>query len=399
MDSLGLYISFPFCRAKCSYCNFASDVFAPARMQQYVDRLCAELSEAGDHAEFLRAELPKNVDTVYFGGGTPSLIASNDLAGLFQVMREQFSFEAGTEITMECAPGQLSDDLLETWLRLGVNRVSLGVQSFIDRESAAVGRLHTRAICVAEITRLRQAGIQNINVDLIAGLPFQTAASWDESLTVLLETGVPHASVYMFEIDEDSRLGLEILNNGDRYRAADAPPDELVAEFYLTACNRLNQQGIAQYEISNFARAGFESSHNLRYWLRQPYLGMGLDAHSMLKANAAGYDAMRFANTDDMDKFCASEPYLPPDGITPQQALEEEFFLGLRRNAGINLAELKTKYGAAVDQYSGAIAELEAGDPEMDPFLLRDGEQIRLTDMGRLLSNEVFGRLLESAMA
>jgi oxygen-independent coproporphyrinogen-3 oxidase len=396
MDTLGLYISFPFCRVKCSYCNFASGVFAPERMQQYVGRLCDETAGAKERAKRLEAEIPDYIDTIYFGGGTPSLMTITDVERVFTVMRKEFEITDDAEITMECAPGQLSDELLATWLRLGVNRVSLGVQSFIDSEAAAVGRLHTREICRAEMARLRAAGIANINVDLIAGLPHQTAQSWAESLDVLLETDVPHASVYMFEVDEDSRLGLEILQGGNRYRAADTPPGEMVADFYLTACERLNAAGILQYEISNFARAGFESRHNMRYWQRQPYLGIGLDAHSMLRSAVGVNQAVRFANTEDLDRYCAGtdNATLIPDRISAAQALEEAFFLGLRTNAGIDLETLREEFGAAVEMYQPMIAELAAED-----FLEKARSCVRLTEQGRLLSNEVFGRLLETVTA
>ena len=166
----------------------------------------------------------------------------------------------------------------------GVNRVSLGVQSFVDQEAASVGRLHKREIVLDDIARLRAAGIANINVDLIAGLPHQTRESWEQSLDELIATGVPHASVYMLEVDEDSRLGRELIAGGQKYHAHFVPDDDLTAEFYEVACERLNAAGIEQYEISNFARAGYESRHNLKYWTRQPYLGFGVDAHSMLRS-------------------------------------------------------------------------------------------------------------------
>jgi oxygen-independent coproporphyrinogen-3 oxidase len=291
---------------------------------------------------------------------------------------------------MECAPGQLTDDLLAVWLRLGVNRVSLGVQSFIDSEAAAVGRLHTSEICRTEITRLRDAGIRNINVDLIAGLPHQTMDSWQQSLDALLRTDVPHASVYMFEVDEDSRLGLEILQGGKRYRAADVPDDESVTAMYAVACERLNTAGIHQYEISNFARAGSESLHNLRYWLRRPYLGLGLDAHSMLASKNGGNEAMRFANTDNLDLYCDGEPYLRPERISALQALEETFFLGLRQNAGIQPKQIAAQFGTATEVYNDTLRELVA-----EGFLQIDCDSIMLSHKGRLLSNEVFGRLME----
>ena len=176
-------------------------------------------------------------------------------------------------------------------LDCGVNRVSLGVQSFVDKESSSVGRLHTRAITLDDIARLRAAGIGNISIDLIAGLPHQTAESWEFSLSETLATGVPHVSVYMLEVDEDSRLGNELLAGGSRYHAHFVPDDDLTADLYLAACERLENGGVQQYEISNFARPvthgiGLRNSrHNLKYWTRQPYFGFGVDAHSMLIAS------------------------------------------------------------------------------------------------------------------
>ena len=167
-----------------------------------------------------------------------------------------------------------------------MNRVSLGVQSFIDKEASSVARLHTREITLDDIARLRTAGIENISVDLIAGLPHQTRESWEDSLSETIATGVPHVSVYMLEVDEDSRLGRELIAGGTKYHAHFVPDDDLTADLYERAVERLNGAGIRQYEISNFARAGLESQHNLKYWTRQPYLGFGVDAHSMLLASS-----------------------------------------------------------------------------------------------------------------
>ncbi|HKO20241.1 MAG TPA: radical SAM protein, partial [Acidobacteriaceae bacterium] len=181
-EPLGVYISVPFCRAKCTYCNFASGVFGAERMDAYVDRVCAEIARAPDRAVGIGAELPRRVDSVYLGGGTPSLLNANQVQRLFAALRAEFQVQNGAEITLECAPGQMSEETLETLLGAGMNRVSLGVQSFVDAEARAVGRLHTREICMREILRLRGAGIEDINIDLIVGLPGQTAASWRESV-------------------------------------------------------------------------------------------------------------------------------------------------------------------------------------------------------------------------
>ncbi|HEY5254405.1 MAG TPA: radical SAM protein, partial [Acidobacteriaceae bacterium] len=203
--ALGIYVSIPFCHAKCSYCNFASGVYGADRMAAYVEKLAAEIREAPERVATWGSRLPKKVDSVYFGGGTPSLLSISQLYGIVKAIREVFSVRDSAEITLECAPGQISDEMLHAMPGLGFNRVSLGVQSFVDHEAAAVGRTHTRAITLNDIDRLRAAGIDDINVDLIAGLPHQTRQSWRESLAQAIATGVPHLSVYMLDVDEDSR--------------------------------------------------------------------------------------------------------------------------------------------------------------------------------------------------
>jgi oxygen-independent coproporphyrinogen-3 oxidase len=282
--------------------------------------------------------------------------------------------------------------MLETLVRCGANRVSLGVQSFVDAEAAAVGRLHTRAMVLDDVARLRAAGITNLNVDLIAGLPHQTEASWDYSLSEVIALGVPHASVYMLEVDDDSRLGSELLAGGTRYHAHFVPDDDATADFYLRACERLGAAGIAQYEISNFARPGAESRHNLKYWSRRPYLGFGVDAHSMLPALDPGLDAVRVATPDSLDDYLAAKPGTVT-AVNQQSALEESFFLGLRLNQGVDLGELGARFGGvALEPARSAMARsLDAG------LLQQEDSRIRLTPRGRLLSNEVFAAFLSSS--
>ena len=229
-------------------------------------------------------ELPRRVDTVYLGGGTPSLLAPDLLARLFAAMRSEFDFDPDAEITVECAPGQLADDTLAALVAAGVNRVSLGVQSFIDSEAHSSGRLHSRATVADDLRRLRAAGIANLNVDLIAGLAGQTFASWQESLDVLIDSGVPHASVYMLEVDEDSRLGREMLAGGARYHAGLVPSDDAIARMYTLAIERLGRGRTGPIRDFELLPAWLRSRHNLRYWQRRPYLGLGLDASSMLRA-------------------------------------------------------------------------------------------------------------------
>src|SRR5262252_2217060 len=294
--SFGIYISVPFCRTKCSYCNFASDVFSRAVFEQYVDRVCCDLEQAERTAGEMGGRFERAVDSCYLGGGTPTVLAGRDLERIFSAVRRNFDVSPEVEITVECAPGTLTAEVLETLLRCEVNRVSLGVQSFVDQEAAAVGRLHRRTAVLDDIARLRETGISNINVDLIAGLPHQTAESWKTSLAEAIGTGVPHVSVYMLEVDEDSRLGRELIAGGTRYHAHFVPDEDAVADFYTMSCETLDAAGVKQYEISNFAREGFESRHNLKYWTRQPYLGFGLDAHSMLRSVGADVEAVRFSS-------------------------------------------------------------------------------------------------------
>lgn len=376
---LGLYISVPFCRQKCTFCNFASGVFSPTKMQAYVDRVCDDISRAHVTAEQVEGRYELAVNSVYLGGGTPTVLAPGQMAQLFAAARAHFQVEADAEITVECAPGSLSDEMLATLIAAGVNRVSLGVQSFVDKESRSVGRTHTREIVLADIERLRRSGITNISIDLIAGLPHQTKASWERTLDEVIALGVPHVSVYILEVDEDSRLGRELIAGGQRYHAHEVPNDKLAADLYERAIERLNQAGIRQYEISNFARPGFESKHNLKYWVREPYFGFGVDASSMLTSQRSEKAAVRFTTTDDLDRFISGSPLVDVQNIHDQQAREEEMFLGLRLNEGVAVRE---------DAVS-AMDELIC-----DGLLERCEDRVRLTARGRLLSNDVFARFI-----
>jgi oxygen-independent coproporphyrinogen-3 oxidase len=386
---LGVYISVPFCRTKCSYCNFASDVFSRAAFERYVNRVCADIENAPEVAAEMGGKIERAVDSIYLGGGTPTVLDAAQLERIFTRVRRQFDVSLQAEITVECAPGTLTAAMLETLLRCGVNRVSLGVQSLVDQEAAGVGRLHKRVTVLEDISRLRAAGITNINIDLIAGLPHQTAESWGFSLAGTIATDAPHVSVYMLEVDQESRLGRELMAGGTRYHAHFVPDEEAIADFYLAACERLQSDGIAQYEISNFAREGFESQHNLKYWTRQPYFGFGVDAHSMLESATPDIEAVRFAACDSLERYTSGEG-LQRTVVTRQSALEENWFLGLRLSRGVNLSDLAAKFGLeAVNNARATMADLIEGG-----LMERAGESIRLTPRGRLLSNEVFERFI-----
>lgn len=388
---LGIYISVPFCRTKCTYCNFASGVFSQQAFAGYVERVCSDIGRAEQVAVGVGGTFETMVDSIYLGGGTPNTLAPEQLVAIFRAVRGRFDVAPGAEITVECAPGTLSDVTLRALVECGVNRVSLGVQSFVDKEAAAVGRLHTRATALADIARLRAAGITNVNVDLIAGLPHQTPESWRCSVEEAIATGAPHVSVYMLEVDEDSRLGRELIAGGTRYHAHFVPDEDATAEYYQKACDWLDAAGVRQYEISNFARAGSESRHNLKYWTRQPYSGFGVDAHGMLRATEPGADAVRFAWPETLEGFLeATAP--KRETVWPRAALEESLFLGLRLNNGVDLAVLEGRFGATVvDEFRTAVEGL------VDAGLLEStGTQVQLTARGRLLSNEVFERFISA---
>jgi oxygen-independent coproporphyrinogen-3 oxidase len=362
----GVYISYPFCAQKCTYCNFASGVFPRELEPRYVDALIAEIREH---------EWSWTPETIYLGGGTPSSLAMADLDRILRAIPGGPSWK---EATIEAAPGTITEQRATAWVRSGINRVSLGVQSFIQRELARTGRKHTAEIVEREVAALRTAGIDNINIDLIAGLPGQTRASWNESLSWIERLQPPHVSVYMLEIDEDSRLGHEVLLNGKRYGAPDLPSDELTAELYETAVERLAAIGIPRYEISNFARPGYESLHNLKYWQLEPYVGFGADAHS--------FDgATRGQNIEAPSKYVERIERGRSARIdeTPANAAEERFFVGLRLTHGIRPEpEEWLKFERPIQRFID------------DGLLARDESRLWLTDRGVLFSNEVFAEFI-----
>jgi oxygen-independent coproporphyrinogen-3 oxidase len=354
----GVYISYPFCAQKCTYCNFASGVFPRDREPLYLEALSSEI----------RAHRWVGTpDTVYLGGGTPSNIAPDALCDLLAVIPGA----PWAEATIEAAPGNITSALAQTWVDAGINRVSLGVQSFVGREIRRAGRRHTAQIVADEVARLRVAGIRAINIDLIAGLSGQSESSWGESLDWVERLAPEHVSVYMLEVDEDSRLGKELLFGGVRYGALDTPSDDAIAAFYEIAVERLGAMGIARYEISNFARPGHESSHNLKYWRLEPYVGFGADAHS--------FDGVtRSQNGETVDDYLAGR-----GRSTEPAAGDERLFIGLRLTGGIrpNPADWR-RFGQPIRRF------LDSG------LLETDGDTLRLTNRGVLLSNEVFQEFL-----
>ncbi len=381
--SLGIYIQVPFCQTKCTYCNFHTGVVSRDRHGPYSEAVCREIAKAGEspHA---------SVDTVYVGGGTPSLLDPADLGKILDTLRRSFRAEP-LETTLEADPETVSSERAALWVGTGFNRISLGSQSFADRELQAAGRRHRRADILGATEALRAAGIGNLNMDLIAGLPYQTPPSWDKSIEELVSIRPEHVSIYMLEIDEGSRLGREALAGGSRYSAQAIPDDDTIADFYEIARQRLAASGYEHYEISNWALPGYRSRHNGKYWRREPYLGFGAGAHS--------FDGMmRWANVHDPARYVAcieqgSSPGEQFEGLTAIQMLDEEFFVGLRLLEGIDLAPIERDFAPELPRRMAQLRERIAHLESLG-FIEREGTRIRLAPDRLTVSNEVFIQLL-----
>jgi oxygen-independent coproporphyrinogen-3 oxidase len=356
----GVYVSYPFCAQKCTYCNFASGVFPAEWEPRYLAVLRREI---GAHAWEWQPE------TVYLGGGTPGNLHPDALDSVLNAIPGR----PWAEATIEAAPGNITAQKARAWEAAGINRVSLGVQSFVEKELRRAGRKHTAQVVAGEIAILRDAGIRNVNVDLIAGLSGQTEGGWRESLDWVERLGPEHVSVYMLEVDENSRLGKEMMLGGVRYGAGDTPDDDQTATFYETAVERLAGLGIARYEISNFARAGFESRHNLKYWKLAPYAGFGADAHS--------FDGrVRYQNAETVQEYIENSQTRQAGSLSHVAKRDEErFFVGLRLMAGVRPEPQEwVRFEEPIRRF------IDSG------LLETSGGILRLTKRGVLLSNEVF---------
>jgi oxygen-independent coproporphyrinogen-3 oxidase len=386
--SVGIYIQVPFCQTKCTYCNFHT---GPASRSLYTPYAHAVAQEVAQHdalyratglSEALAAAQEPN-DTVYIGGGTPSLLDPAELARLLRAIRESFRCD-WDEVTLEADPETIHAKNAAAWRAAGVNRISLGAQSFDDRELIAAGRMHRRDDIGRACGLLRAAGYANISLDLIAGLPHQTMERWQHSLDELLTLRPEHVSIYLLEIDDASRLGREVLTGGSRYSAGLLPDDDAMATFYEIACRRLAEHGYEHYEISNWALPGRESRHNLKYWRREPYLGFGAGAHSFAST-------VRWANAHEPAAYVRAIeqgrlPLEQREQVTLEQALEEKLFLGLRELRGIDRAEIESEHGVDLGP---RIADLCA-----QGLIERDGSRVRLAPGRLAVSNEVFVALL-----
>ena len=387
MDSLGLYIQVPFCASKCSFCNFSSRVAG----RDIYDRYCQALARELEYLpEFYRAisigenlfEIP--VDSAYIGGGTPSLLGSVRLERLVTAIHQRFQLDSETEFTIEVTPGSADADFLQHIRTVGINRLSIGAQSFVDKELRTVGRLHSAEDTRALVQTARANGFANISLDLIAGLPHQTMESWQLSIQSMIALRPEHVSVYLFEIDEKSRLGSEVLKHGVRYHAAALPDENFAADAYDEARKSLREAGYLQYEISNYALPGYESRHNRKYWQLQPYVGLGAGAHSCDGQS-------RWENVTSAEEYenClerGQSPICELQRLSTEAQVEEFFFLGLRQMAGVSLAEAVDRWGGEhIARWTARLDSLEH-----DGWLERLDGRVRLADKALLISNEIF---------
>ena len=366
---LGLYLHIPFCSAICNYCNFNRGLFESGLKERYVRALHAEIRAAADNSP---------VDTIYFGGGTPSLLEASDVAGLIRACRESFPVAGDAEVTLEANPETVTPAGLEAFRAAGVTRLSFGVQSFRDQELVRLSRLHSAARAAEAFAIARDAGFDNISIDLMMWLPGQTIAEWLESVDSLIALGPDHASMYMLEIYPNAPLR-DAMARG----AWSVAPDDDVAEMYLSGLDRMDNAGYVQYEISNVARPGRESRHNLKYWTDGEWLGFGCGAHST--RSAARWKNLA-ATEDYIAAIDAGKPVATDRrSLSAADQLEEALFTGLRLNAGVDLPAMKERY--AVDVWARYGAQLR---PFVDHgVLLYDGRSLRLTRAGMLLAHEI----------
>ncbi len=372
--NFGIYIHIPFCRTKCNYCHFVVRPWKAASAGRYHRALMLEIERV-----FSENQLAEEVNTIYFGGGTPSLVPSGYIAEILDACARFCRISPDCEISLEANPGTVTAGKAAAYRSMGINRLSVGAQSFDDDELASIGRDHTGVQVDECVSLLRQSGIENVNLDIMLGLPGQTQRSWERDLERTAAIAPTHVSVYMLDLDERSPLYHQVAR-GRRV----VPEEDLISDLYLHTRAFLAPLGYGQYEISNFALAGCRCRHNLKYWQREPVLGFGVGSHS--------YDGRyRYANHSNMNAYlmAVESDKSPVEWRVPveeAQALEETLFLGLRLNQGINWDRVSQQYDP------GRLKSYEHSLREMCALGLLEWQDpvIRLTPRGMLLSNEVF---------
>jgi oxygen-independent coproporphyrinogen III oxidase len=379
-----LYVHFPFCVRKCQYCDFNSEAVAGTRPEEYVALLLREM-------ELRRQALaePAVSPTLYFGGGTPSLMSPDSVARIIDKAAAGYGLQGDAEVTLEANPGTVTAERLASYRLAGVNRLSLGIQSFEDRLLSRLGRVHSVAEAVTAYQLARQAGFDNISIDLMHSLPGQSLSQWREALSRAIELAPEHISAYALSIEEGTPFQA-LAESGE----LPLPEEEEAARMFELTDELLSQAGYLHYEISNFARPGRESRHNNAYWRRDSYLGFGAGAHSFLNHDRYG---RRWSNLCDIRSYCDSigRGILPEEegeSLTLEDAVSEAFFLGLRMLDGIDLSRLRSQFPQqALAPHLAEVARLERSGA-----LVRNGDRVRLAPRSVIVANSVFSRFLRS---
>jgi oxygen-independent coproporphyrinogen III oxidase len=377
----GIYIHIPFCKSRCSYCDFATDVYRSGdAVERYVAALCAEITNYELRITNSENQNPKSeIETLYFGGGTPSLLSAAQLAKILGVIYEKFTIEPRIEFTLEMNPATVSLEKLRDFKSLGVNRASFGVQTFNDRALKLLARGHDANDARRTFELLRESGFDNVSFDLIGGLPHQTLADWEKNLDEALKLNPEHLSLYLLEVHEGTPLAEQI-----RARRQPAPDEDLAAEMYEMMIDKTAAAGFGQYEISNFSRPGFESRHNSKYWLCEPVFAFGVSAHS--------FDGRtRFSNERDTNRYVAlvesgRSPAVEKIELDAKQLSAEFAFLRLRLTEGLDLNDYKKRFKIDLSR------ELSAEFSRLEDFGLIENSEgfLKLTRRGKVYSNEVF---------
>lgn len=388
-DSIALYLHIPFCTAKCGYCDFNSYAGHEHMIPSYAGTLVK------DAALWVDAVRGRQVESVFFGGGTPSLNPPEEMAKILDGMRATFRIGPGAEIALEANPGSLTEDYLRALRGIGFNRLSIGIQSFDDEELVALDRIHTARDARGAFAAARAAGFDNVNLDLIYGLPEQPLAAWQRNLEQALALAPEHLSLYALTIEEGTPLARDVA----RGRVA-APDPDMQAEHYEWTQDRLAAAGYEHYEISNWARPGRQCKHNLVYWQNREYLGLGAGAHSFLNGVRFSTALLpnRYAELVDESAAAADgamRHVVGAEDVTPALSMADTMILGLRLIEGIDVRDFARRHGVGVRDVYGAVIDEFAGYG----LLESTATHIRLTPRGRLLSNELFQRLLPEPVA
>jgi oxygen-independent coproporphyrinogen-3 oxidase len=391
-DPIGLYLHIPFCEAKCGYCDFNSYAGHEHMIPSYAGTLIK------DAALWREAVGGRSVETVFFGGGTPSLNPVEEMAKILEGMRTTFNVDPAAEIALEANPGSITTEYLRGLRTIGFNRLSIGIQSFDDKELVVLDRIHTGAEARRAYASAREAGFENVNLDLIYGLAEQPLEAWQHNLEVALALGPEHLSLYALTVEDGTPLARDVARG-----RVHAPDPDMQAEHYEWTQERLARAGYEHYEISNWARPGFRCEHNLVYWQNREYLGLGAGAHSFLNGvrfstvllpnrYAALVDESVAALTDGSGTMLH---VIGAEAVTPELSMADTLILGLRLIDGVDVGDLARRHGREVDSVYGGVIEEFLGYG----LLERTATHLRLTPRGRLLSNELFQRLLPEPVA